>query len=174
MVEKKSTTKKTVSKEAEAKEASSKASTAKKKNTGLIVGIIAAVVAIVVAIVAIVLVNATPKVVGKYVLSATIDSDGNESTTMVNLLKAFGGSYTVEFKKDKTGVFEVKSDSSIFSGLDDDDSTKSNNASTSFTYDGKKIKFEKDGETEETDYEYKDDTVKFTIDGDTLKFTREK
>lgn len=125
---------------------------------GLITGIIAAV-AVIVAIIVCVLVFSKPSVVGKYNLSAFIE-DGKESTEMIDLLKAFGGSYSIEFKKDKTGVLEMKAG----------DESKT----IEFKYDDKKIKMEEDGEVEETDYEYKDGTVKVTVDGKGMKFTREE
>ena len=133
----------------------------KKLNKGLIGGIIAAIVAIIVIIV-VILLNATPKVVGKYKLAAFIDSDGKEQTEMVGLHTAFGGSYNIEFKKDQTGVLELK-------GGD-------NTQTINFTWTDKKVKFEKtaDEEAHETDYTYKDDTVTITYDGSGMKFEREK
>ena len=58
------------------------------------------------AIVVCVIVFSKPGVVGKYNLTAFIEN-GEESTEMVDLLKAFGGSYTIEFKKDKTGLLKM-------------------------------------------------------------------
>lgn len=136
--------------------AEEKAATSSKK--GLIAGIIAAV-AVVIAIIVCVLVFSKPSIVGKYNLTAFIE-DGKESTEMIDFLKAFGGSYTIEFKKDKTGVLEMKAG----------DESKT----IDFKYDDKKIKMEDDGETEETDYEYKDNTVTITVEGQGMKFTREE
>ena len=104
--------------------AEEKTATTSKK--GLIAGIIAAV-AVVIAIVVCVIVFSKPGVVGKYNLTAFIEN-GEESTEMVDLLKAFGGSYTIEFKKDKTGVLEMKAG----------DESKS----IDFKYDDKKITME--------------------------------
>ncbi len=136
--------------------AEEKTATTSKK--GLIAGIIAAV-AVVIAIVVCVIVFSKPGVVGKYNLTAFIEN-GEESTEMVDLLKAFGGSYTIEFKKDKTGVLEMKAG----------DESKS----IDFKYDNKKITMEEDGEKEETNYEYKDNTVTLTVEGQGMKFTREE
>ena len=130
----------------------------KKANKGLIGAIIAAVVVVIIAIVAVCL-NSSSKIVGKYNLTAFIQ-DGKEETSMVELLKAFGGSYTIEFKKDKTGVIEMKAQDS--------------SESIEFKWEGKKIKMEEDGETIETDFEYKNDTVTVTIEGQGMKFEREK
>lgn len=158
--------------EENAKKTNSK-KTDKKVNKGLIAGIIAAVVAVIAIVVTVILINAAPKVAGKYNLVAFVDSDGNESTTMVDFIKAFGGNYTIEFKNDRTGVLEVSVDSSL-SSSDDGESSDSSNNSIKFTYTDKKVKFDKDGQTEEADYEYKDGTVKLNYDGQGMKFEKEK
>ncbi|MBQ3309392.1 hypothetical protein IJG78_01805 [Candidatus Saccharibacteria bacterium] len=159
--------------EENAKKTNSK-KTDKKVNKGLIAGIIAAVVAVIAIVVTVILINAAPKVVGKYNLVAFVDSDGNESTSMVDFIKAFGGNYTIEFKNDRTGVLEVSVDSSLFSSDDSTSSSDSSNNSVKFTYTDKKVKFDKDGQTEEADYEYKDGTVKLNYDGQGMKFEKEK
>ena len=135
------------------------ATTDKKSNKGLI-GLIAGIAAAVVAVVVIVIIalNSTPKVVGKYNIVSFIEN-GEESTTMIDFLKAFGGDYVIEFKKDKTGTMEVK-------GAD-------NSQTVNFKWDDKKIKIEQDGKTEESDYTYKDDTVTLTFEGQGMKFKRE-
>jgi len=131
---------------------------AKKSKTGLICGVIAAIIVAIIAIIIIVL-NATPKVVGKYKLSAFIN-DGKESTEMVSFVEALGGKYTIEFKKDKTGTLEMTAgeESEVIE----------------FKYDDKKLTAEKDGEKKEMPYEYKDDTVTVTFEGEGMKFSREK
>lgn len=129
----------------------------KKSKKGLIAGLICAAVFIV-AIVVYLLVFAKPAVVGKYNISAFI-KDGEESTEMVDFLKALGGKYTIEFKKDKTGVLEMSAG----------DTTET----VDFKWNDKKIIVEEDGETDETDYEYKDNTVTVSIEGQGMKFTRE-
>ena len=152
--------------------------TAKKKmNKGVIVAICAGVVAAIVAIVAVVVVNVTkPNIVGKYVLSATIDSDGNESTTTVDFMKAFGANYKIEFKSDKTGVLEVTMDASYLSAFtddEDDSSAASNTTTTNFTYDDKKIKGSNDSGELEAEYEFKDGAVILDMSGEKMKFTKE-
>ena len=102
--------------------------------------------------------NSGNKVVGKYDLYSYIQ-DGQENTTMVNLIKGFGMNMTVEFKGDKTGVLET-------TGGDDASSQK-------FTYDDKKIKLEADGETKETDYKLDGDYVTITVETETMKFKRQ-
>ena len=128
-----------------------------KKIIGIIAGIVAAV-AVVVAIVVVAL-NSTPKVVGKYTIASFIEN-GEEQTSMVDLIKAFGAEYTVEFKKDKTGLLKM--------GMGDE------KQELEFKYDDKEIKASKDGEEETMKYEYKDDTVTLTSkDGSAMKFKRE-
>lgn len=136
------------------------------KNVGLIAGICAAVVIVIVAVVFFVL-NMAPKIVGKYELSATIDSEGKESTEMVSFMKALGGSQTIEFKKDKTGAIVSKAGES---------ETK-----IDFTYNDKELKAKTEGSDEEVtyNYEYKDDAVTITliVDGEAdekMKYTRIK
>ena len=133
---------------------------AEKKNNkgliGIIAGIVAAVVAI--AVIVVIAINSTPKVIGKYNIVSYIEN-GEESTEMIDILKAFGGDYTIEFKSDKTGTMEVK-------GGD-------NSQTVNFKWDDKKIKIEQDGKTEESDYTYKDDTVTLTFEGQGMKFKRE-
>lgn len=135
--------------------AEEKTATSKK---GLIAGIAAAVAAVVIIIVCVLVFN-KPGIVGKYNLTAFIEN-GEEKTEMVDFLKAFGGSYTIEFKSDKTGVLEMKAG--------DESQT------ITFKYDDKKIKMEQDGETQETEYTVKDKTVTLTYEGQGMKFEREE
>ncbi|MBP5675063.1 hypothetical protein J6W91_01895 [Candidatus Saccharibacteria bacterium] len=129
-----------------------------KKLIGIIAGIVAAVA--VVATIIIVALNSTPKVVGKYTISAFIE-DGEENTSMIDLIKAFGAEYTVEFKKDKTGILKM--------GMGDE------KQELEFKYDDKEIKATKDGQEEKMTYEYKDDTVILSSSSDStkMKFKRE-
>ena len=131
----------------------------KKSNKGLIAGIIAAVVVAAIVIVVVVL-NMTPKVVGKFNLQSFIEN-GEEQTQMVDLLKVFGGSYTIEFKKDKTGVLEMKAG--------DEGQT------IEFKWNDKELtaKNTETNEDETIPYEYKDDTVVITYDNQGMKFKRE-
>lgn len=156
----------------------------KKTNKGLIAGICAAVVAVITAVVVAIVINvAKPSIVGKYALTATIDPEGNESTTTVDLMKAFGTSYTIEFKDDKTGVLEVIVDTSYFDALVDDDDEEEeddgydyeDNTSTTtvFTYDGKKITGSNSSGEVEAEYEFKDGAVILNMDGEKMKFTKE-
>lgn len=127
---------------------------------GLIAGIIAAVAVVVVIIVCILM--SGPKVVGKYTLSAMIEN-GEEKTELVDLIKQYGGTYTIEFKKDKTGVLEMK--------MGDEGQT------IEFKYDDKELKPVKveEGENDQAiPYTYKDNTVTITMDDEGMKFTREK
>lgn len=126
---------------------------------GLIAGIIGAVAVILIIVICVLTFN-KPGIVGKYSLTAFIDEDGKESTEMIDFLKAFGGSYSIEFKKDKTGVLEMKAG--------DESQT------IEFTYTDKKLTIEKDGVKEESDYTYKDNTVTVSIENQGMKFTREE
>jgi hypothetical protein len=132
--------------------------TEKKSNKGLIAGIVAAVVVAVIIVVVALMSNAS-KIVGKYKLTAFVGEDGTESTEMVSLLAAFGGSYTIEFKSDKTGVMSVTGGSET--------------QSINFTYTDKLVKFEDDGETAETEYTLKDNVVTLKYEGQGMKFERE-
>ena len=129
-----------------------------KSNKGIIGAIIGGIVLVVAAVVLCIVLNSGNKVVGKYDLYSYIQ-DGQENTTMVNLIKGFGMNMTVEFKGDKTGVLET-------TGGDDASSQK-------FTYDDKKIKLEADGETKETDYKLDGDYVTITVETETMKFKRQ-
>ncbi len=133
------------------------------KKKGIIAGIIAITIAIFVFVC--VTVFNSPKVVGNYELSAFIQN-GDETTEMVDLLKSFGGGYTIEFKNDKTGELFMKA------------GDRSEN--WKFTWNGNNIKFEEsDEEAEDEDaiptestFEYKDNTITLTFDGQGMKFSR--
>ena len=147
----------------------------KKKKTGLIVAICAAVVVAIAAVVTVLVINLNKgnAVVGKYNLYATVDSEGNESTSIVDFLKAFGASETIEFKEDKTGLFEIKANGGMFSAFTEGEDSNNSNTSVPFTWDDKKIKSTSDAGNLDTEYTYKDDTVTLTYDGQSLKFKRE-
>ena len=135
------------------------------KKKGLIIGIFAIIIAVVALVCA--LVFSSPKIVGKYELEAFVQN-GEEQTEMANLLKTFGGGYTIELKSDKTGVLIMK-------GGDLDETMN-------FKWNGNKITFDDindDDEDkkepalpEETDFTYKDDTITITFDGEGMKFKR--
>ena len=95
---------------------------------------------------------------------------------MVDLFNLFGAKYTVEFKKDKTGVMETNFDGSGLSSLVTDDSSSIENTAGStvnFTYDGKTIKATSDeGEVTESTYTYKDGVLTITMGDETMKFKR--
>lgn len=150
----------------------------KKMNKGIIACICIAVVAIIAAVVAVVVINVTkPNIVGKYVLTATIDSEGKESTTTVDFMKAFGAGYKIEFKSDKTGVMEVTMDANYlnaFTDDEDDSSAASNTTTTNFTYDDKKIKGVSETGELEAEYEFKDGAVILNMGGEKMKFTKEQ
>ena len=129
-----------------------------KKLIGIIAGIVAAVA--VVAVVIVIALTSTPKVVGKYNISAFIE-DGEENTSMIDLIKAFGAEYTIEFRKDKTGTLKM--------GMGDE------KQEVEFKYNDKELTATKDGEEQKMTYEYKDDTVTLSTSGDStkMKFKRE-
>lgn len=134
------------------------AETEQKPKKGLIAGIIGAI-AVIIIIVICVIAFGKPSIVGKYNLTAFIQ-DGKETTEMLDFMKALGGSYTIEFKKDKTGVLEMKAG----------DESQSFN----FKYDDKKVDFDEESEMEDAEYEFKDNTVTIkSDDGEGMKFVRE-
>ena len=134
------------------------------KKKGIIAGIIVAFIAII-AFVCVTVFN-SPKVVGKYELAAFIQN-GEEKTEMVDLLKSFGGGYTIEFKNDKTGELLMRAG-------DKSEAWK-------FTWNGNNMKFEKDTDDEdddedmipvETTFEYKNNTITMTFEDQGMKFSR--
>ena len=133
--------------------------TAPKNNKGLIAGIIAAV-AVVIVIICCILMSG-PKVVGKYTIKAFIEG-GEEKTEMVGLIKKYGGEYTIEFKKDKTGELVMK--------MGEEGET------IKFKYDDKELKpleVEEGVSDEAIPYTYKDNTVTITMEDEGMKFVRE-
>lgn len=177
--------------------------TAKKKmNGGVIAAIVIGVVAAIAAVVAVIVINVTkPNIVGKYSITAILDSDGNESSESMEMFKALGANYEVEFKEDKTGTLKVTMDSekmsslvnsfaSALTGTVTDENgdvttidTSSSDASSSltnlsntempFTYDDKKIKMTVTGMgNTEMDYEFKDGAVIISYYGQKMKFTK--
>ena len=173
--------------------------TEKKTNGGLIAGICIAVAAAIAAVVAVVVINVTkPNIVGSYTMTAILDSDGNESSDAMEMFKALGANYAIEFKEDKTGTLKVTMDSdkinsfvSAFSNALTGSSTDENgdvttstdtSATTSqlqnmdipFTYDDKKITLGSSsfGSSSEMEYDFKDGAVIITVYGQKMKFTK--
>ena len=133
------------------------------KKKGIIAGIIVAAIAII-TFVCIVVFN-SPKVVGNYELQAFIQN-GEETTEVAELLKSFGGGYTIEFKSDKTGEMTMKAGD--------------RSETWTFTWNGNKVKFDKEDEEDddeeaipvESTFEYKDNTITLDLDGRGIKFKR--
>lgn len=163
----------------------------KKMSGGVIAAIVAVVVAAVAAVVAVVVINVTkPNIVGKYSITAVLDSEGNESSDSMKLLKALGADYKIEFKNDKTGVLQVTMDSGALSAFansfagsltgedtnvsgSDIENAGMNNANIEFTYDDKKIKGSGVYDSMEMDYEFKDGNVIVEFSGQKLKFEKD-
>ena len=137
----------------------------KKNNKGLLIGIICGVAALVVAIIVIVLVIVlnSNKVVGKYELDSIeggADTSESDIASAMALMKAFGMSITMEFKDDGSCSMDM-------SAFGESESRKC-------TYDGSKVKFEKDDDSEAQDlsYTYADDKVTLEQDGAKMIFKR--
>ena len=164
----------------------------KKMNGGLIAAICVLVVAAIAAIVAVVVINVTkPNVVGKYNITAILDSEGNESGDSMKFLKAFGADYKIEFRDDKTGALYIKMDPEVLSSFvssftnpatgesaevsgSDIENSGLDNTSINFTYDDNKIKANSGTAGNlEMDYEFKDGAVILSFSGQRLKFTKE-
>lgn len=148
---------------------------AKKSNKGLIIGGIIGAIVVIVAVIALVVINPFKKVdlTGNYELTA-LEVNGEDQTSTLGLMKAFGISATLEIENDKEGKLSIFGDEA------------------KFTYDGKKFHFEKSDDDEEdmpieADYTTKDDTITITYktssdDGDgnietgneKLTFTKKK
>jgi ribosomal protein L12E/L44/L45/RPP1/RPP2 len=126
-------------------------------------------------------------IVGIYDVYSTI-SDGEESKEAVTMMKAFGVSITIEFKKDGTGEMITKADPSAFNintGEEDEDEDEEEEEEpveaqeevVTFTYgDGKiDMKNEESGETQSGTYELSEDKkyVTVTVDGEGVKFKRQ-
>ena len=174
--------------------------TAKKKkmNTGLIAGICIAVIAAVAAVVAVIVINVTkPNIVGSYTMTAILDSDGNESSDAMEMFKALGANYAIEFNNDKTGTFKISIDSDAMSSLvssfanaltgastdengdvttsvdSSDISSELKDTAVPFTYDDTKIKMGSSSlGSSELDYEFKDGAVTIDYYGQKMKFTK--
>jgi hypothetical protein len=93
----------------------------KKSNVGLIAGICAGVVLLIGIIVGVVIAISGGKdpVIGKYEAYATINKDGEEETTSISLMKAFGMSLTIEFKEDGTGEMVTSANTSMLTDGED-------------------------------------------------------
>ena len=117
----------------------------KKSNKGLIIGGIIGAVVVIVAIIALVVINPfkKPNLIGSYELTSMI-VDGEDQTSTLGLMKAFGIEATLEIENDKEGKLSIFGDDA------------------KFTYDGKKFHFEKDDDgsgPSEANYTAKDDTI---------------
>ena len=166
----------------------------KKISGGVIAAICAVVIAVIMAVVAVVVINVNKtNIVGSYKVTAILDSEGNESSDSLSMLKAFGMDYMIEFKDGNKGVFTVKIDSEKMGSLmssfttaltngettaDTEDVTSNIPAETNvdFTYDGNKITLSTPmtGSTvTEMNYEVKDGAVIIEMSGQKLKFTKE-
>ncbi len=131
----------------------------KKLKTGVIIGCVVAAVLVIVAIIIFAVVKPFGKnLVGKYDLTA-MEVDGEDQSSTVALMKAFGVSASIEVENGKEGKFNMFGDE------------------VKFTYDNDTFHFEKkasdDEDEEESDgptdakYETKDNTL-------TIIYTREK
>ena len=148
-------TEKTVTKVTENKETKAQAKDEKKSNMGIIIGCIVAVVLVIVAIIVFVVVKPFNKnIVGKYDLTA-MEVDGEDQSSTVALMKAFGMTATIEVENGKEGKISLFGDEA------------------KFTYDGSTFHFEKTEEEDEgfngvdAKYETKDNTL-------TIIYTAEK
>lgn len=144
----------------------------KKKISGGVIGVICAVVAVaIIAIVAVVAINANKNgLTGKYTLVSTIDSEGNEvdATAASGMME-----YTIELKGDKTGTMVMKVDMSAYSDYVEDSNAQLKNETTlDVTYDDKKMKITNNGQTVESNYEYKDNILTLELNGQKMKFKK--
>ena len=142
----------------------------KKINGGIIAAICAVVVIAIAAVVTVVVINANKGgVAGKYTLSATVDSAGNEVDTSAASSMM---SYTLELKDDKTGQMVIKVDMSQYSDYVEDPSTLKSETTSDITYDDKKMKITTNGVEVEADYEYKDGVLTVEYQGQKMKFKK--
>ena len=142
----------------------------KKNNKGLIAAICAVVVAVVVAIIVVVVINSNNSgIAGKYSLTSTIDSEGNEidATAASKLME-----YTIELKGDKTGTMVMKVDMSEYSDIVEDPSTLKSEKTLELTYDDKTITITNEGQKAVSNYEYKDGVLTLELNGQKMKFKK--
>ena len=150
-----------------------KKETKAKTKKWLIPTICGVVIAAVIAVIVVVVVNVVkPGLVGVYTLSATIDSEGTESTATADFMKALGLNYTIEFKDDGTGVLKTEVATKIGEGDEGSEGEDDRNMVTNFTYANGKIKAENDAGIFEADYELKDGAIILNIAGEIMKFSR--
>ena len=125
----------------------------KKSNKGLIIGGIIGAIVVIAAIIALIVINPFKKVdlTGSYELTG-MEVDGEDQTSTLGLMKAFGIEATLEIENDKDGKLNIFGDEA------------------KFTYDGKKFHFipdesdeyDDDGAPTEADYTFKDDVLTLT------------
>ncbi len=146
-----------------------------KKNSkvGLIAGICAGVVAIVGIVVAVILISkgGADPVVGNYEAYSTI-KDGKEETTSISLMKAFGVTITIEFKKDGTGEMVTSTNGSMFSSDEDSESSEPTKQVSTFKWKDGKITEMKDQNGEETKKDGTYELVKEKVDDKDTEFVK--
>jgi len=138
----------------------------KKSKKGLIIGCVVAAVILIAAIIALVVINPFKKVnmVGKYDLTSIV-SDGEDQSSSLDLMKAFGLTYEIEITDDKNGKMNVLGEE------------------INFTYDGKQFHFEMptseddEGDSVEvtktdSDYTFKDDKITLKYDNSEMVFSK--
>ncbi len=148
----------------EVTETKSEKSTEKKCNKGLIIGCIAAaVVAIVAAIIVFAVIKPFNKVnmIGKYELTG-LTTDGEDQSSSLSLMKAFGISAEVEITDDKNGKMNIYGEE------------------IDFTYDDKQFHFKVDEDDEDaevkkdTNYTYKDEKITMKSNDSEMIFSKKK
>ena len=131
------------------------------KKGWIIGGIIAAVLIIVAIIVFAVIKPFSKSLVGDYELTGLISSEGEDQSSSLALMKAFGISPELKITDGKSGTMTIS-----------DESVK-------FTYDGKKFYFEAENEddseaSKESEYSFKDDQITLKSDDSDMIFTKKK
>ncbi|MBR3323809.1 hypothetical protein IKG16_02915, partial [Candidatus Saccharibacteria bacterium] len=141
----------------------SEESTEKKScKKGLIIGGIIAAILIVAAIIIFAVIKPFSKnMVGKYEITGLTSSTGEDQSSYLSLMKAFGMNPEIEIIDGKTGTMSISGEN------------------IKFTYDGNKFYFEIDEEEEEdseisreSEYTYKDDEITLKSDDNNMIFSR--
>lgn len=133
----------------------------KKKNTGLIIGIICGAVVVIAAIIILIVVLTSKGVKGKYVLSGMEDKSGKDYSALLSLLG--GSKMYIDFKGD--GKCEMNTGSGSFS-YDSDSGSESSQES-------KVVECKYTNDTIEPVDGKEEDKVKYTVDGDKVTVTTE-